>query len=303
MEENIYEENMAPETEELQTPVVDQQTEEVQPAENGKDFAGMAKDLLEKGKELLVKCGPVWEKIKALPRKIWIIAGAGVAALIAVIIILSLLGNTYKTPIQTAEKLLNIDSVEKIIDRVPSLLNGFGESEAEDIIKIVKKSDQFKDVMEDAEDAFDEMLENAKDEYGKNFKINLEIDDKEKLEKDDTKEFRNKLRDISDLSEQLDDMDSDDYEDMADELGISKSQAKKLVKALKSFCKECKSASVKEGYELSLIVSLTGSELDEPEETEFTVRVFKVDGRWVPDVFSLIESIGIGRLMGMIGSF
>ncbi len=295
MENNIYENGVAPEAEEQQLPAENQQ-----PAESGKDLAKMAQDLLEKGKGLLVKCKPLLEKVKTLPRKVWIIAGAGVAVLIAAIIVLSLLGNTYKTPIQTAEKLLNTKSVEKIIDRAPTLLNGFGESEAEKLIKILKKSDQYKDTLEDAEDAFAELMEGLEDEYGDNFKIKLKIEDKEKLEREDVREFRNKLRDISDLGEQLDDMDSDDYEDMADDLGITKSRAKDMVKALESFCDECKSAGVKEGYELSVVASITGSELDEPEEMDITVRVFKVDGRWVPDVFSLMGGLDFDDLASMI---
>ena len=287
MDNNIFEEGIAPEA------------EEQVPAENGKDFAATAKDLLGKGKTTAVS---LFEKAKALPKKIWIIAGAAVVAIIAVIIVLSMLGNTYKTPIQAAEKLLNANSVEKIIDGVPSVLNGFGESEAKKAIKILKKSDQYKDIIEDAEDAYKEAIEGMKDEYGDNYKIKIKIEDKEELEKEDVKAFRDQLREIGDMGKQLNDMDSDDYEDMADAIGISKSQAKDLIKIAKDFAKDCKSADVKAGYELNLILSMNGSELDEPEETEMTVRVFKVDGRWVPDVFSLVEDMGMGMIGGLMGA-
>lgn len=291
MDNNIFEEGMAPKTEEQQMP-------EQKPAEEGKDFVGTVKDILAKGKVLAIS---LFEKAKTLPKKVWIAAGAAVVAIIAVIVVLSILGNTYKTPIQEAEKLLNSTSVDKVIDRAPSLLNGFGESELKKAIKILKKSDYYKDIKEDADDAFAELIEGLKDEYGSNYKIKIKVAEKEKLEKEDLKEFRDQLRQIGELSKQIDEMTSDDYEAMAETIGISKSQAKDLAKVVKSFAKECKSASVKDGYELDLVISITGSELDEPEETEMTVRVFKVDGRWVPDVFSLVEEIGIGAIMGMMG--
>lgn len=230
-------------------------------------------------------------------KKNLILAAVAVVAVVAIIVVLSLLGNTYKTPLKAAEKLLNMKSVEKIINNVPSVLNGFGEKEAKTIIKIAKKSEQYEDLIEDAEDSYADTVEDMKDEYGKNYKITLKVDEKEKLEKDDLKEFRNQLRDVAEYGEMLDDLDSDDYEDLADELGVKKSDIKKAVEELKNFCKDCKSAKVTAGYELSVIMSLNGSELDEPEETDMTIRVFKVDGRWVPDVFSLASEMGLGYLL------
>ena len=301
MENNIFENVPAPEAEASQQPADVFETEAPQQPEAGKpDIAGMANAAVDKAKELVANKGALLDKIKAIPRKVWIFAGAGVLALIAVIVALSLLGNTYKTPIQAAEKLLNTKSVTKIIDNAPSVLNGFGESEAKKIINILKKSDQYDDAIEDAEDAYAEMIETMQDEYGKNYKISIKIDNKEKLEKEDLKDFRDQLRNVADMGEELDEMGTDEYEDMADSLGISKSQAKDLTKAAESFCKKCKSAKVTAGYELDLIVPLNGSELDEPEEQEMTVRVFKVDGKWVPDVFSLVSDMGLGY---MVSSF
>lgn len=312
--ENTYENGATPETEatEVQQPVEEQpvavqQPVEEQPAEAAQDISATLNKALEKGKELgkelLEKSGPVLEKAKALPRKIWIIAGAAVVAVIALIVVLSLLGNTYKTPVQTAENLLNEKSIEDIIDGVPALLNGFGESEAEDILRIIKKTETYEDVMQEAEDSFEDAIEDLEDEYGDNYKIKIAIDDKEELEKEDVRAFRDKLRDVAELKDSLKDLDGDDIEDMAEDLGISESKAEDLIKNLEDFCKLCKSADVEEGYELSLIITIDGSEVDEPEEEEMTVNVFKVDGRWVPDVFSLISGFGmnIGSLVSSLG--
>ena len=83
------------------------------------------------------------------------------------------------------------------------------------------------------------------------------------------------------ILEKYEDLDSDDYEDIADELGISKSQAKKVVKIAKSVGKKLKKAKVTKGYELEVVRILKGSELDEPEESDSTVYVYKVNGRWI----------------------
>lgn len=286
MENNIYENN--PEVE-YQAPV--EQPFEIPAEDTAFDFGANEQP---KKKSFI-------EKIKSIPKKVWILIGAGIAAIIAVIVVLSLLGNTPEAPVKAAEKILNSKSASKMIDQLPSVLNGFGESEAKKVLKILKKSDQYDDAIEDANDAVEELREQLADEYGDNFKIKLKVVEKEELEKDDTKAFRNQLRNIADMKDRIDDMDSDDYEDMADQLGITKSQAKDLVKALESFFDKCKDAKVSEGYELTVEASITGSEVDDPETFEFSINVFKVDGRWVPDVFSLYQDFYREIAYGMMG--
>lgn len=316
-------ENGAPETEEIQEAVDTAETvataepvaeaepapaaeaPEAAPAEKKNVITDTLAKVADKGKELIDNPKPLLDKIKAVPKKIWAFVGAGIAALVVIAVVLSMLGNTYKTPIKAAEKLLNSKSVKQVIDRAPALLNGFGENEAETLIKIAKKTDYYKDNIEDIEDTFDEAIEMVEDAVGKNYKVSLKVTDKEKLEKDDLKAFRNNLRDVAELGEYLDELDNDDYDDMADELGISKSQVKKAVKTLQNFCKDCKSAKVKKGYELTVEVKLTGKELDEPVEFEINIDVFKVDGRWVPGVFTaadkVMDSLDLSTLLGLAG--
>ena len=250
-----------------------------------------------------VKIGNIIDKIKAIPKKFLIAGGACIAALVLVIVLLSSLSNNYKTPIKTVENLLNTKSLTKIINKAPTVLNGFGESDAKKALKIIKKSDVYKDNIDELEEGYDDLVENLKDEYGKNYKIKLKVEDKEKLEKKELRNFRDQLRNIADMGEELDDMDSDDYEDLADELGVSKAKAKKLVKLLKGFTKDCKKAKVTKGYELDVSMTITGKDADDVEPMEFTVRVYKVDGRWVLDVFSLVQEIGIGALGSLVGDF
>ena len=243
-------------------------------------------------------------KAKALPKLVWIGAGAAITALIAVILVLALTSNTYKSPINAVEKLLNSKSMSQVIDRAPAVLNGFGEKEAKKLIKLVKKSDQYKDNKDDLEEQFDDLVEELKEAYGKNYKISIKVEDKEKIDdKDDLKEYRDTLRNLGEYAEEaLKDIDSDTYKDIAEEVGLSKSQVKDAAKMLEKFAKECSKAKVTAGYELDLIIKITGSELDEPEETELSVCVYKINGRWFIDPISAMGMFGFSTsdLMRML---
>lgn len=242
-------------------------------------------------------------KAKALPKKIWIMAGAALAVVIALIVLLSTTGvagvggNNYETPLKAAEKLLSSKKFDQVIDRAPDILNGFCESEVNKLISIAKKSEQYKDNKDDIEEGFEEAIEGIKEQFGDNYKIKFKVEDKEKLDKDDCEDFQDQLDNIGkmvkDAAEELEDMDSDDLEDAAEELGISKSQLKDGIKQIKSIGEKLKKAKATAGYELEVVVTITGSELDEPEEQELTINVFKVDGRWIPDPFSLLGMAGL----------
>ena len=158
----------------------------------------------------------------------------------------------------------------------------------------------------DIEEGFEGLIEMLEENIGRNYKIKLKVTDKTKLEKDDLKAFRDELRTIGKMGKTLDDVDKDMIEDAADETGLTKAQIKKAIKAASKFCDDCQDAKVKKGYELELEITITGSELDEPTTFPLTVKVFKVDGRWVPDVFSLVEDVmgnmgSMGSLIGMMG--
>ncbi len=299
------EETVVPEeTATVEETVVPEETAEAAPQEAKKSFTDVLSNVADKGKALIEDPKPLLDKIKSVSKKVWMMIGGGVAALIAIIIVLSLLGNTYKTPIKAAEKLLSSKSVNQVLNRVPALLNGFGEDEAETLIRIAKKSDTYKENVGDIEEMFEQVIEGLEENLGSNYKIKLKVTDKEKLEKDDVKAFRDQLRKIGKMEKQLDEADADFIEDVADETGLSKAQVKKAIRTAEDFCEDCKEAKVKKGYELTVEVKITGSELDEPTELEIPVNVFKVDGRWVPDVFSLAEnamSLVMGGVMGGLG--
>lgn len=164
-------------------------------------------------------------------------------------------------------------------------LNGLMAEESKEIIAILEDSDEFSDLIEDLEDIFIDSIDDMKDEYGDNYKYTYKILEKEELNRKEIRKFRDELRDLSDaierLEEEYDYIDSDEWKDMADEVGLSKSQLKNLFRQIFSMGKICQNAEVSEGYELTVLVTLTGRELDEPEEDEITVCVYKVDGRWI----------------------
>ena len=288
MENN--ENGFAPEMEAPQEQPVEQPVEHAQQDAPKQDVSAMIDDGLDKAKGVAQN---LLAKAKTMPKKLWVAAGAAVAALVAVIFVLALLGNTYKTPVKLSEKALNAKSFNQYMKASSAVLNGFCEKEYKQMLNLMKKSEDYKDDLEDTKESYKEYIEELKDEYGNNYRYRVKFEDKEKLDKDDTEEFEETLNDYGEeILEQCEDLDSDDYEDIADELGISKSQAKKAVKIAKAIGRKLKNAKVTKGYELEVVRILKGSELDEPEESDSTVYVYKVNGRWITsDVIWSLRSI------------
>lgn len=226
-------------------------------------------------------------KVKALPKIIWIAAGAVVAAAILAIILISVLSNTYKTPVNIMEDMANTKKISDMGKYSVQTLNGFAEDEVLKIYKIMMKSEDMQDMMDSQLEAMQDEIDDMKDEYGDNYKYTYKIEEKEELEKEDLREFRDSIKSYASsleaMIEQTEDFDNDEWEDMADSLGLTKSQAKDLIKAMKDLQKELKGVKVDKGYELQITVALKGSELDEPEEEEMELRVYKVNGKWISE--------------------
>lgn len=220
-------------------------------------------------------------KIKSLNKKVLIIVGSSVlAATITLSIVLSAFSNTYRTPIKYMEKIENIKKSQDII-KLFDCLNGFTEEEFKDVFEILEDSDSFEDIFESLEDS----VESFEDEYGENYKVKYKIEDKEKLEDDDLEEFEDNIQQASENFEEIvevsEDTDSDEWEEICDESGLSKSQLKKLLKHFETISKKWSKAKVTKGYELSVVKRIKSSELDELEEEEMTIHVYKVNGRWI----------------------
>jgi tetratricopeptide (TPR) repeat protein len=221
------------------------------------------------------------DKVKAIPKKLWIAAGAAVGVIIALIVVLSILTNTKTTPIKLMEKTENSKKAAAYLKNQANELNGFCEREYKQIQKIQKKADNYDKTLE----FYDSLIEKMQDDYGKNYKIKYKVTEKEAVDKEDYREFRDELRDYGkNLLERLEDYESEDYKEMADNLGITKEQAKKMVKIQKEIAKKLKKVKITKAYELTLTQTITGSELDEPKVTEdIKITVYKINGRWVSE--------------------
>ena len=137
-----------------------------------------------------------------------------------------------------------------------------------------KKGNKITEALGKAADKGKELAENPK----------YKIEDKEKLGKDELKDIQKEIRSAGkSYYNAYSDLDSDDYESIAESLDITKAQAKKLASLYKSIGKTLKTAKVTKGYKLTVTRTLTGSELDEPIETELEIYVYKVNGRWISD--------------------
>lgn len=138
---------------------------------------------------------------------------------------------------------------------------------------------------EHIEETVEEYYEDNQDEYGDNFKIQYTVEEKVKLEKTDLrdyqKSFRAYMEDIQYVIEQTDDFDTDDWQDLAEELEMTRTQAKKFIAALNNMVKDFGRLEVTAGYELDILRTITGEYLDEPEEEDITLEVVKVNGKWV----------------------
>jgi hypothetical protein len=150
-------------------------------------------------------------------------------------------------------------------------------------------TEDYEDEIEDAEAFFEESIEEMKEEYGSNYKYSYIIEEKEELDSDELRDFRDDLREVAEnlksLTDRTDDYDSDEWEDFADDMGFDgdKSKAREFISAVDDLRKVYKTAKVTDGYRLWVTVELDGSELDEPEEEEMEICVFKVNGRWVSE--------------------
>ena len=208
--------------------------------------------------------------------------------------------NTYETPLKLMMEIQNAKKVTDISTMYIPLLNGFAEKEVKAVFEARSKSEYFTDRMDDYTDMLQDNIDNYKDEYGSDYKYSYKIVEKEELERTDRNEFRDQIKsyaqNLKDLVDQTKDFDNSDWEDLAEELDLSKSEAKSLVAALEDLYKVLNDVEVTEGYEITYTQTLKGSELDEPDVMEdLTINVYKVNGRWISsDAISAIYYIFLG---------
>ena len=217
-------------------------------------------------------------------KKLLAMAGIAVVAVVALILVISLFAkgpNKYTTPLDLEMDLKNAKTYKAYEKAQLGQTNGLADDEMKDLMKIMKKSDEYD--VDDMKDDIEDKVEDYKDEYGKNYKFYYEIEDKEKIDKDDLKDIEDELQDEArDMYDEIKDTDVDDLEEMMEMIGLKKSDAKKIKSIMEGFYKDLKKAKVSAGYELEVTYYVDGKELDEPQEMGTrTIEVYKVNGRWV----------------------
>lgn len=219
---------------------------------------------------------PVAEK--ANPMGKIIAAVVAIAAIIGVILLIGLFTNTANKALKLQFAYKNAKTLSQNQKTSAARLNGLCENDYKQIMNLATKSENYD--KEDEEDSYEESVEMMNDEYGKNWKYSYKLEDKDEVKKDDLKSFKKRIKETAKAADEiLDDISSGDYDDIADELGISKSQAKKLVKHLKNIAKKLKDVKVTKGYEMEVTETIKGK--DEEDDSDETYIVYKVNGRWV----------------------
>ena len=167
MENEILENGTTPETEEVVETVEAVETAAAEAAPEAEKTSvvdtvkGVANNAVAKGKalwadreNLLAKAKELPGKLKTVPKKIWMMIGGGVAALIALIVVLSLLGNTYKTPVKLLQAVENNKNAAAYYNKQVKAVNGLCESELKTIMNIFKKTDDYDDAIDVVEQHF-----------------------------------------------------------------------------------------------------------------------------------------------------
>lgn len=240
---------------------------------------------------------------KELLKKVFTKKTIIIAAVVAVILAGAILGigfatNNYMTPVRYAQKQANMRSLNGK-KAIRENLTRLGVKNAGEIVKIMFQSDAFLDEVEELQDYVEERYEAKQDAWGDNFRIKYSVEDKIELEKSDLREYRNTFRQtvrtLQNALEYTEDYDSDDWEDLAEELDLSRTQTKKLVAVYREMLEKIDRVEVTAGYELDVLVTVTGDMLEEPGERNITLTVLKVNGRWI--------TASDWHALGLVGDF
>lgn len=207
------------------------------------------------------------------------IIGAAAAVIVLAVVIFAVAGaSSYKTPVKELVKLINKQSSD-VFAYQELINNPFVVAYNRAAYKILKKNDDYRDRFELAE-------EYLADFYDANDGFSISKCDfvkAEKMKGSTLREIQRKLFDSNayeDLLEEFDEMDKGDYEDMADDLDISVSDAKRLVKEAKKALKALLKAEVEDGYIVSLrFYGKYDGDEDKTGKIE-DVRIIKLDGTW-----------------------
>lgn len=215
--------------------------------------------------------------IQELAKKYWRIAALALAVILLIVLVIPK-GNTYKTPIKQMAKIANTKSSEKMLEQAMGQLNGLGEDEMAQIVEILKKTEAFERIDDVMQMAQDSMKENA----GEKYKVKMSAKGKEKMDKDSLEPMQEQVDDLAERFAEIAENLKEDSTMLEDE-GLSSKDVKKLIKNYEKLAKLLEKAKVTKGYYVDVKGKITGSALEEPIESEQTMNVYKIGGRWVSE--------------------
>ena len=208
-----------------------------------------------------------------------------------------LMSNSYKKPINDLTNAIN--KKENNLDSlVSAALPDFVASSYKKAIKVLKTSDDFSDMYDEAGESLKEMYDELDDSYDTGWKVKFDYGDKEKIEAEDLASISESYAVLydtyfEDICDEISEYDKYDYEDMADSLGISTSKAKEFCKIAVSFMKEFDGITATEGYVLTGRFVLSDSKGETLEKTDkMAIQVIKLNGDWMIDYLSLLRQFG-----------
>ena len=211
------------------------------------------------------------------PKLIAIIAAAVVIVIAIVVLCITLLGGSYKTPINKFVKYINKGESNPV--KYIELFNDpMTTSYQKDMMSLLKKNDDFKD---DLNDRIDEVKEWFDDNKG--LKLSVEITSANKMKNSDIHDMEDDIEELydyyEDMIDELKDMDSTDIEDLADDLEISKGAAKKYVNMTIDYYKSFKKVKIQAAYKVKVRFNAKfDGEKDHTDKIE--LQVVKINGKW-----------------------
>lgn len=132
------------------------------------------------------KVNEIVNKAKSLNKKnVIILAGAVVAVIVVISLLVSLLSGGYKKAIDNFFDFSIKGDVDMIEEIAPE--DFWEELEEEYDVKM-------KDLKDSIEEEFEERLETLEDEYGKNIKVKYKVIEKEKMDEDDLDDLKDELK-------------------------------------------------------------------------------------------------------------
>ena len=224
----------------------------------------------------------------AAPKKNNMIIIGVVAAVVVVLLLLVVLlaggSKGYMSPVDDFMKQINKKNTD-VVEVYTTLMPDFAADLYAQTHKKYMVAEDYADYYEDAIETMEDYYEDCDDEFDK-WKLSFETKKASELDEDDLEDIQDYLDDYYDDYREADvdtyeDLldDDDDLEDSADELDISESQVKAILKASMKYAQAYEEMKVTAGYEVKgKFIVKSGKDTYETKNVEF--RVVKINGDW-----------------------